>query len=60
MTDGNIAIPTTAAGPQGPTGQAFNSGTDFVLANAQPARFIFANLNGTTPPGMAASKPVSK
>jgi hypothetical protein len=26
-TDGNIAIPTTAAGPQGPTGQVFNSGT---------------------------------
>jgi uncharacterized protein (TIGR03118 family) len=46
-TDGNIAIPTTAAGPQGPTGQVFNSGTDFVLANGQPARFIFANLNGT-------------
>jgi uncharacterized protein (TIGR03118 family) len=48
MTDGNIAIPTAGSGPaQGPTGQVFNSGTDFVLANGQPARFMFANLNGT-------------
>jgi hypothetical protein len=40
-------FPTTAAGPQGPTGQVFNSGTDFHLANGNPASFIFANLNGT-------------
>src|SRR5262245_17978154 len=46
-TDGNIVIPTTATGPQGPTGQVFNSGTDFKLANNNPATFIFANLNGT-------------
>jgi uncharacterized protein (TIGR03118 family) len=50
-TDGNIVIPTTAAGPQGPTGQVFNSGMssgDFKLANNNnPATFIFANLNGT-------------
>jgi uncharacterized protein (TIGR03118 family) len=49
-TDGNIGIPKTAAGPQGPTGQVFNSGIssgDFKLANNNPATFIFANLNGT-------------
>src|SRR5262249_46960943 len=42
-----VTIPKTASGPQGPTGQVNNSSTDFVLANGQPARFIFANLNGT-------------
>jgi uncharacterized protein (TIGR03118 family) len=42
-----VTIPTTAAGPQGPTGQVFNGTTDFKLANGNPARFIFANLNGT-------------
>jgi uncharacterized protein (TIGR03118 family) len=49
-TDGNIIIPQTASGPQGPTGQVFNSGMssgDFKLANNNPATFIFANLNGT-------------
>jgi uncharacterized protein (TIGR03118 family) len=42
-----VAIPTTPAGPQGPTGQVFNGTTDFKLPNGNPARFIFANLNGT-------------
>lgn len=44
-----IAIPTTAAGPQGPTGQVFNaSGAAFNLTGTTtPANFIFANLNGT-------------
>jgi uncharacterized protein (TIGR03118 family) len=42
-----VAIPTTAAGPQGPTGQVSNSTTAFRLANGNPAVFIFANLNGT-------------
>ena len=42
-----VAIPTTASGPQGPTGQVANTGTSFVLADSNPARFIFANLNGT-------------
>ncbi len=42
-----VAIPTTATGPQGPTGQVFNATTSFDLANGQPAHFIFANLNGT-------------
>jgi uncharacterized protein (TIGR03118 family) len=45
-TNGNIGIPTTAMGPQGPTGQVFNSTASFQL-NGSPARFIFANLNGT-------------
>ncbi len=43
---GNISIPTTASGPQGPTGQVANTGTSFVV-NGAAAHFIFANLNGT-------------
>jgi len=48
-TNGNIAIPTTAIGPQGPTGQVNNTGMSFQIpAEAPaPAAFIFANLNGT-------------
>jgi uncharacterized protein (TIGR03118 family) len=51
-TNGNIAIPTTAAGPQGPTGAVANTNTSSfpVLgngANGASAHFIFANLNGT-------------
>jgi uncharacterized protein (TIGR03118 family) len=42
-----VAIPTTGAGPQGPTGQVHNSSAAFKLANGNPASFIFANLNGT-------------
>jgi uncharacterized protein (TIGR03118 family) len=41
-----VNIPTTASGPQGPTGQVSNNTSSFVL-NGMPARFIFANLNGT-------------
>ena len=49
---GFVGIPTTAAGPQGPTGQAFNSASpNFVAGNGSggsaPAVFMFANLNGT-------------
>jgi uncharacterized protein (TIGR03118 family) len=48
---GNIAIPTTASGPQGPTGQVANTNTSsFAVGNGgdgQSAHFIFANLNGT-------------
>ena len=58
---GFVAIPTTAAGPQGPTGQVNNSNTSptgcdvskgiaFPVDNGGdggPAHFIFANLNGT-------------
>ncbi len=44
-----VAVATTANGPpQGPTGQVNNSNTStFLLSPATPARFIFANLNGT-------------
>jgi uncharacterized protein (TIGR03118 family) len=49
--NGFVAIPTTAAGPQGPTGQVSNTNTaSFQLTpgNASTsARFIFADLNGT-------------
>jgi uncharacterized protein (TIGR03118 family) len=41
-----VTIPTTAAGPQGPTGQVNNNTLSFPV-NGAPASFIFANLNGT-------------
>jgi uncharacterized protein (TIGR03118 family) len=41
-----VAIPTTAAGPQGPTGEASNDTSSF-LVNGTPASFLYANLNGT-------------
>jgi uncharacterized protein (TIGR03118 family) len=41
-----VNIPTTASGPQGPTGQVFNNTSSFDV-NGSPAFFIFANLNGT-------------
>jgi uncharacterized protein (TIGR03118 family) len=46
-----VGIPTTASGPQGPTGQVFNnqavsSPTSFPVGGS-PATFMFANLNGT-------------
>jgi uncharacterized protein (TIGR03118 family) len=41
-----VSIPTTASGPQGPTGQVFNGSSSF-LVNTTPATFIFSNLNGT-------------
>jgi uncharacterized protein (TIGR03118 family) len=41
-----VGIPTTASGPQGPTGQVFNNTTSFDV-NGRPAFFIFASLNGT-------------
>ena len=48
---GFVGIPTTGAGPQGPTGIVSNSNTaNFQLTTGTPstsARFIFANLNGT-------------
>jgi len=48
---GFVGIPTTAAGPQGPTGQVNNTNTSsFQLTPGDAstsARFIFANLNGT-------------
>jgi uncharacterized protein (TIGR03118 family) len=44
-----VGVPTTGSGPQGPTGQVFNStASDFVIpADNVKANFIFANLNGT-------------
>jgi uncharacterized protein (TIGR03118 family) len=41
-----VTIPTTAGGPQGPTGQASNDTPSF-LVNGTPASFIYANVNGT-------------
>jgi uncharacterized protein (TIGR03118 family) len=41
-----VSIPTTATGPQGPTGLVFNSTSSFTVGSS-PALFIFANLNGT-------------
>ena len=49
--NGFVAIPTTAAGPQGPTGQVNNTNTaSFQLTPgvaSTSSRFIFADLNGT-------------
>jgi uncharacterized protein (TIGR03118 family) len=48
---GFVGIPTTAVGPQGPTGTVNNTNTSsFQLTpgdTSTSARFIFANLNGT-------------
>jgi uncharacterized protein (TIGR03118 family) len=48
---GFVGIPTTASGPQGPTGQVNNTNTSsFQLTPGDAStssRFIFANLNGT-------------
>jgi uncharacterized protein (TIGR03118 family) len=47
---GFVLIPTTASGPQGPTGQVNNTNTSsFPVARpgGTSAHFIFANLNGT-------------
>jgi hypothetical protein len=50
-SQGFVGIPTTTAGPQGPTGQVNNINTaSFQLTPGAPgtsARFLFANLNGT-------------
>ena len=49
--DGFVMIPTTAQGPQGPTGQVNNANALSFLVNGggdgKSAHFIFANLNGT-------------
>ena len=43
-----VTIPTTASGPQGPTGQVSNTnGSSFPVNGGAAANFIFANLNGT-------------
>jgi hypothetical protein len=50
-----VAIPTTAAGPQGPTGQMSNRNTSSFLINGLSARFIFANLMELFRAGMASA-----
>jgi hypothetical protein len=49
--NGFVAIPTTASGPQGPTGIVSNTNAASFLVgnggNGNRASFIFANLNGT-------------
>jgi uncharacterized protein (TIGR03118 family) len=51
LPSGFVAIPTTAAGPQGPTGQVSNTNaSSFPVSkggDGGSALFIFANLNGT-------------
>lgn len=43
-----VTIPTTASGPQGPTGEVSNSSGGFLVSGpGTAAHFIFANLNGT-------------
>ena len=45
-----VNIPTTGAGPQGPTGQVSNTNTSsfkLTAGNLMSASFIFADLNGT-------------
>jgi uncharacterized protein (TIGR03118 family) len=48
--NGFVAIPTTAGGPQGPTGLVANTDTSSFLVgnggNGASAHFIFGNLNG--------------
>jgi len=43
-----VHIPTTATGPQGPTGQVSNTNaSSFILDDGKSASFIFADLNGS-------------
>jgi uncharacterized protein (TIGR03118 family) len=43
-----VTIPGSSTGPSGPTGMVFNSAPGaFLLANGNPASFIFDNLNGS-------------
>jgi len=42
-----VSIPTTPSGPQGPTGQVSNIGGSNFGISGGPARFIFADLNGS-------------
>src|SRR5262245_2848469 len=53
-----VNIPTTGAGPQGPTGQVSNTNPlsfNLTAGNHLSAAFIFADLNGRSPPGTPAS-----
>jgi uncharacterized protein (TIGR03118 family) len=43
-----VTIPNAGAPPStGPTGQVFNTTSDFLLGNGQKALFMFANLDGS-------------
>jgi uncharacterized protein (TIGR03118 family) len=43
-----VTVPAAAMGKPGtPTGQVYNGGTGFLLANGNPARFIFSTEDGT-------------
>ncbi len=43
-----LTVTIPGSGPNsGPTGQVFNGGSGFSLGQTGPARFIFANLNGS-------------
>ena len=44
--NGFVTIPTTASGPQGPTGQVANTNNNSFQVNGARANFIFADLNG--------------
>jgi len=56
--NGFVGIPTTASGPQGPTGQVNNTNMNsFQLTPGMAStssRFIFADLNGRFPGGLEA------
>jgi uncharacterized protein (TIGR03118 family) len=43
----SVTTPTTAGGPNGPTGQVFNNTSGFVLSDGSKALFLFAQQNGT-------------
>src|ERR1051326_1476602 len=56
-----VTIPGSLTGvPNGPTGEVFSGGTDFVVSSggtSGPARFLFSALNGTT--GVVAKAPLT-
>jgi uncharacterized protein (TIGR03118 family) len=58
-----VSIPTTATGPQGPTGQVFANIAGSFTVGASPALFIFDTLSGTIDGwngGSAATQVASK
>jgi uncharacterized protein (TIGR03118 family) len=59
-----VPIPTTATGPQGPTGQVNNGTSSFLIpvttgTSPTPAHFIFDNLNGTISAWAQAQTPAA-
>lgn len=52
-----VSIPTTAAGPQGPTGLSFNGTPSFEITPTHPALFLFSTLSGTIDGWNAALTP---